>query len=118
MRSLLVLLVALCFACVATAKYQLRIFNKGKTEDFTFLITYDAGRSCWCLKNTQTATIQGINGGNIKLFWSSDCTGSYNTLSSNGVVNGATWVNSVSFGASGVSSDGPNGYCPNWYTIG
>ncbi|KAF9162073.1 hypothetical protein DFQ27_004231 [Actinomortierella ambigua] len=118
MHKLLALFVTLCFACVALARYDVDVFNNDLSKKFRFTVTYDAGRACWCVKNTQTGTIQGVNGGTIRLFSTTDCTGKYNTIPSNGRLSGTQWVNSFSMGASGASSDSPNGYCPNWYTIG
>ncbi|KAG0014968.1 hypothetical protein BGZ82_001582 [Podila clonocystis] len=72
-------------------------------------------RWCFCVKNTQTNSIKGINGGDIKLFSKADCTGNYSQLGSNSQANNAQWVNSFSMGASGIPSGGPNGVCPNWF---
>ncbi|KAF9974631.1 hypothetical protein BGZ73_001894 [Actinomortierella ambigua] len=86
--------------------------NSGKLTEK--LCVVDQDRQCFCLKNTQTNIIKGINGGDIKLFWSSNCKGDYNILGSNSQISGAQWVNSVSLGASGKPSY-YDGFCPNWY---
>ncbi|KAG0009308.1 hypothetical protein BGZ82_004104, partial [Podila clonocystis] len=66
------------------------------------LIVPPGERICFCLSKTQTAIINGQLGGDVKLFSTSDCTGNY----ANGgkITNNAQWVNSVSFGKSGISS--------------
>ncbi|KAF9164813.1 hypothetical protein DFQ26_000993 [Actinomortierella ambigua] len=78
------------------------------------LCVVDQDRQCFCLSKTQTNTIKGVNGGDIKLFWSNDCKGNYKAIGPNEQISGAQWVNSVSFGASGSSYY--DGFCPNWYT--
>ncbi|KAG0046280.1 hypothetical protein BGZ83_008538 [Gryganskiella cystojenkinii] len=116
-KSILALLSSAVLASVsyAAATYTILVQNNGLVKG-QYLFEYGVNtRICWCLKNTQTAAITGINGGNIKVFSTSDCTGNFATISPNGVLNNAQWVNSVSFGASGVSSTGPDS-CPNYYT--
>ncbi|KAG0352996.1 hypothetical protein BG005_007627 [Podila minutissima] len=100
-------------ATSALAYYQVSVENNYSRN--IHLYAQDGTRQCYCLTNTQSAYIRGVNGGDIKLFSSDDCTGSYSTLESDEEVGEAHWVNSVSFGASGSSKD-PNGYCPNWHT--
>ena len=71
-------------------------------------------RQCLCISNTDTTYIEGVNGGLIRLFSSSDCTGNYETLGSNSEITNAQWVNSISYGASGIASLPPQGSC-KWY---
>ncbi|KAF9369367.1 hypothetical protein CPB97_003643 [Podila verticillata] len=83
----------------------------------SFVLTNNAGRQhessiakvnddryCICVKNTQTASVEGMNGGLIKLFSTNDCTGNYQTLGSNGKAYNTYWVNSVSWGKEGIPS--------------
>ncbi|KAG0226901.1 hypothetical protein BGW42_003304 [Actinomortierella wolfii] len=74
-------------------------------------------RACFCLKNTQTKSLRGKGAGNVKLFWSSDCTGNYNVMGSNGFVDNAFWVNSISIGRSGIASEPPE-TCPDFHGVG
>lgn len=85
--------------------------NAGRTYEDSVL---PGERECLCLKNTQTATITGASAGTIRLFSSNDCTGNYQTIYDDDQIGNAYWVNSVSWGESGVPSHGPNG-CPNYY---
>ncbi|KAG0054092.1 hypothetical protein BGZ83_011976 [Gryganskiella cystojenkinii] len=80
---------------------------------YRFLDVPDGQRYCFCLKQTQTARIDGTYGGDVKLFSSSDCTGNY----ANGqtITNNAQWVNSISLGASGISSTWGAGTSCSWY---
>jgi len=97
---------------MVVADYGVQIANNGGSKKLT--LTTPAGtRPCICLASTQTATIKGVNGGDIKVFSTVDCTGNFQTIGSNSAISNAQWVNSISFGASG-SSTGP-GSCPNWY---
>ncbi|KAF8951391.1 hypothetical protein BGZ46_003997 [Entomortierella lignicola] len=118
MQKTLILLSALCASvALAASPYYADIRNNDGSKKFRFTVYGDTNRACWCVKNTQTGSITGVNGGNIKLFSTSDCTGNYQTIGSNSEASNTQWVNSFSFGASGVSSSGPDGYCPNWYTV-
>ncbi|KAJ2956894.1 hypothetical protein NQZ79_g7306 [Umbelopsis isabellina] len=87
------------------------IFIQNKAGDILYLD--DTGRQCQCLSNTQTAHIANSYGGIVRVFQSTDCTGAYETIGSQGSIDNAEWVNSVSFGSSG-SSSGPYG-CPNLF---
>ena len=115
MYKSLILLLALSSS--ALASYFVDIKNNDGSKSFRFQVVSNADRACWCIKNTQTGTIKGVSGGTIKLFSSNDCTGNFQTIGSDGQVSNAQWVNSFSMGASNVPSSGPNGYCPNWYTV-
>lgn len=106
--------VVLAGTALAGAPYAVIIKNNAGQEEILGE-NGDSTRVCWCLKNTQTASITGDNGGLIRAFSSSDCTGNYDTIGSNSGINNAQWVNSISFGASGVASTGPGGYCPNYF---
>ncbi|KAF9998097.1 hypothetical protein BGZ79_008228, partial [Entomortierella chlamydospora] len=118
MQKTLVLLSALFCAGIAQAgaPYFVLIKNDAGTQSTQFYEEYGA-RICQCVKNTQTGSITGQNGGDIKLFSSTDCTGNYETLGSNSVAKDTQWVNSLSFGASNIASSVDAGYCPNWYTL-
>ncbi|KAK3804849.1 MAG: hypothetical protein J3Q66DRAFT_361650 [Benniella sp.] len=108
-----ILLSAFC-AQIAFGLYAVEIKNNSGTQSFTFK-ALDNTRYCICVKNTQTGSIQGKNGGNIKLFKTTDCTGEYQTLGSNSKAINTQWVNSFSYGESGIPSAGPGGHCPNYY---
>jgi hypothetical protein len=98
---------------VVHATNYIHIYNDAGTET----TIYDGcnERVCVCLENTQSAKICGDNGGTIKLFSSTDCSGSYGTLGSNSCTTGAQWVNSISFGPGTGSSKDTSG-CPNFFT--
>ncbi|KAF9165371.1 hypothetical protein DFQ26_000237 [Actinomortierella ambigua] len=119
MKSTLICLLAL--ASSAAAMYKVELHHATDSSKWVELYTHDNTRICFCTRDVQTGWIKGNNGGVIKLFKSNDCTGAYSTIGSNERINGATWVNSISFGKGGISSDGPskdpsgNVYCPNWY---
>lgn len=108
----MLILVSALFAQIALADYTVELKNNaGKA---VWIHSNDNQRTCYCLKNTQTASIRDINGGSIRVFSKSDCTGNYGTLK-NGIVNNAQWVNSISFGKAGIpSKDSPWG-CANFY---
>ncbi|KAK3814563.1 MAG: hypothetical protein JOS17DRAFT_760787 [Linnemannia elongata] len=109
--KLLYLLSAVACASIVYAEYQVQICDNTCNRKHTFKTTNI--RPCICLASTQTGTIGGINGGDIKVFASTDCTGNYQQLKPNQGISNAQWVNSVSFGPSG-SSLSP-GTCPDWY---
>lgn len=111
-KFLVLLLSTVACASVALADPGVKITNDNGSQSKT-LTTPSNVRSCVCLASTQTATIQGVNGGTIRVFSSVDCTGAYDTISTNGKISNAQWVNSISWGPSG-SSLSP-GTCPNWY---
>ncbi|KAF9895733.1 hypothetical protein BX616_008943 [Lobosporangium transversale] len=112
MYKSLVLLLAVCSNVVLGYHYVTIENNAAKYYSTAAL--QDLERKCICVKNTQTAAIRGVNGGTIRLFKSNDCTGTYQTLGSNSYLKNTYWVNSYSFGASGMASSGPNG-CPNYF---
>ncbi|ORX52829.1 hypothetical protein DM01DRAFT_1408152 [Hesseltinella vesiculosa] len=93
---------------------------------YQFTVTNQAGKSvqlynncnarlCACLANTQSHTICGNNGGTIKVFSTSDCSGNFATVASNGCINNAEWVNSISTGPATGSST-MCGKCVNFFT--
>jgi hypothetical protein len=116
MHKALVFLIAFALQSgVALADYQVNIYNNNESKSNMFPLWEGTPvRWCVCVRNTQTGFIEGVNGGLIKLFSSSDCTGNYDTIGSNEKVGNANWVNSFSFGRSGISSNNPNGVCPNY----
>lgn len=120
MHKSLVLLATLASAVLA-ADYKLELHHATVSSKWVSLYTQAGTRICFCTKNVQTGWIKGNNGGDIKLFSNNDCTGNFATLDSNSRVDNAQWVNSVSFGKSGIPSDGPSRdpsgkvYCPDWY---
>ncbi|KAK3830139.1 MAG: hypothetical protein JOS17DRAFT_791374 [Linnemannia elongata] len=94
----------------AFANYYVAILNNAH-KSTELMVTRDR-RTCVCLKSTQTARILNYLGGDVKLFSKSGCTGKYATLDADASQYNAQWVNSVSFGKSGIPSYGPEG-CPN-----
>ncbi|KAF9948207.1 hypothetical protein BGZ72_009852 [Mortierella alpina] len=113
-KALLLLTTFFASAALAqvTPSYYATLFNNaGKSEELAVPRTK---RACVCLKNTQTARIMNYSGGDsvVKVFSSTDCTGNFATVTDN--IYNAQWVNSMSFGRSGISSDGPHG-CPNYF---
>ncbi|ORZ20884.1 hypothetical protein BCR41DRAFT_350457 [Lobosporangium transversale] len=107
------LLLALCAAgALAQGDYNVDIIdNEGRMET---LFDSFGHRPCYCLKKTQTATIYNREGGNVKLFSTTDCTGSYSTLGLGKPQYNAYWVNSMSFGKAGIPSRNPTS-CPNYF---
>lgn len=76
-----------------------------------YISNYSCNRVCHCVKNVNTHKVYPWHEGVTKLFSTTDCTGNYQTIT--GMVENAEWVNSVSFGPSGISQ-GPWG-CPSDY---
>ncbi|KAF9173735.1 hypothetical protein BGX21_005085 [Mortierella sp. AD011] len=110
---ILLLSLAVCSG-VVLAEYRINIFNNNKSKQRS--ITFpDGARFCICVKNTQTGFVQGVNGGDIKLFSSTDCTGNFAAIGTNGYAKNAQWVNSISFGQPGIPSSGPFDECPDYY---
>ncbi|KAF9919195.1 hypothetical protein FBU30_011130 [Linnemannia zychae] len=107
------LLLLLALGSQALAYKCLIIKNNTGSQSYRFCVN-DADRQCFCVKNTQTGSIQGDNGGDIKLFSTTDCKGNYQAIGPNQKVTNTQWVNSFSLGASGSSY--ADGFCPNWYT--
>ncbi|KAF9923932.1 hypothetical protein FBU30_006002 [Linnemannia zychae] len=105
--ALLATLASSAFASFAT------LFNNDGTE-FRFLNVPDGKRYCFCLKDTQTGRIDGTYGGDVKLFSTADCSGNYANGSGKATDN-AQWVNSISVGASGISSTWGAGQACSWY---
>ncbi|KAG0079589.1 hypothetical protein BGZ92_000967, partial [Podila epicladia] len=111
--KVILLLSTLCIAQVAVAQtwYSIHLYNNDGSKDTT--LDFQDDRVCYCLSETQTAKIDGTKGGDVKLFSSDDCTGKYSNGSDKMTTN-AQWVNSVSFGRSGIPSLGPGRNC-KWY---
>ncbi|KAG0244819.1 hypothetical protein BGW41_006377 [Actinomortierella wolfii] len=86
-------------------------------QTWTFTCTNNRGKSvtakaagkriCICLKTSQTFKLTNNNAGDMKLFWSDDCTGDYVPLAKGKSHSPAHWVNSASVGQSGIPSAGP-----------
>jgi len=72
---------------------------------------YDSTRTCFCVSNIHTEVFANQNGGTLKLFSSSDCTGNYDVVPLHSEISNGEWVNSFSLGPAG-SSVGPYG-CPS-----
>ncbi|KAF9273044.1 hypothetical protein BGZ68_001876 [Mortierella alpina] len=112
MLKAIVLLSFCVIVALAQNTYYLSIYsNTGARKGFYI---YEGYRKCACLKNTQTNKIENEDGGDVKLFSTSDCTGNYVQMKNGATQSNAQWVNSMSYGSSGMSSDGPY-RCPNYY---
>ncbi|KAG0226899.1 hypothetical protein BGW42_003302 [Actinomortierella wolfii] len=78
------------------------------------LVVKDGSSQCFCLANSDVRALQAINAVNLRLYTGRDCTGSFRTARPNGIVNGASWVKSVSFGE-GIRVPQPPPTCPNYF---
>ncbi|KAG0021995.1 hypothetical protein BGZ82_011138, partial [Podila clonocystis] len=101
---------ALCASAIA-ADHFVDILNNDGSKYYRFK-TYGEERGCFCIKNTQTGSITGVNGGVIRLFPTSDCTGNHQVLGTNSKAYNAQWVNSFSFGPWGYYIPGSSGLLP------
>ncbi|KAF9090360.1 hypothetical protein BGX27_002284, partial [Mortierella sp. AM989] len=70
--------------------HRVNIQNNAGTKLYQFR-ALSSERLCECVKNTQTGSIQGLAGGDIKLFQSSDCTGNFQKLGSNSKLVNTQW---------------------------
>ncbi|KAI1297107.1 hypothetical protein EDD11_007231 [Mortierella claussenii] len=115
MHKSFVLMAILVASVVAEGDYHMDIYNnQGKRLRF---YDYNGHRSCFCLKNTQTAKVANVDVGDAKLFSTTDCTGNFVQLAKGKTQSNAQWVNSFSFGDSGKSSEIADPHCPkysNW----
>ncbi|KAF9198972.1 hypothetical protein BGZ49_000078 [Haplosporangium sp. Z 27] len=117
MHKVFAMMLLVCSTIVLGAESYNIVLKNDAGNSFT-LVANPGTRTCFCVVNTQTASIQGQNGGDIKLFSSQDCTGNFQSLGSNGATNNAQWVNSVSWGESGIPSTVGylnNQRCPNLF---
>ncbi|KAF9934523.1 hypothetical protein FBU30_001664 [Linnemannia zychae] len=113
MHKSIFLLSALAFA-EAVFAYSVAIGNNDNSLG-AILVAEEGQRTCFCVSASQTAYIDGRNGGDVKLFSKSDCTGNYSN-GSRGYTYNAQWVNSISVGPSGIPSTwGSEGQRCNWY---
>ncbi|KAF9084349.1 hypothetical protein BGX27_003829 [Mortierella sp. AM989] len=116
MHKSLLILSALCFAQLTLAQNNWYVTIKNNDNSKVRHLAAPRGyRFCYCLSKTQTATIDGRYGGNVKLFSKSDCTGNF-VDGSNKITKNAQWINSVSFGVSGMESEFGGGEQCNQYS--
>ncbi|KAG0231009.1 hypothetical protein BGW41_002343 [Actinomortierella wolfii] len=108
-----IVLLALCAQLVFGA-YTITVTNKAKKQ--VDLVIQSGKRVCVCLTNTQTKSLKGKSAGSVKLFRSNNCRGDYDVMGSNGFVDNAFWVNSLSYGKSGIPSEDPR-WCPNYFNL-
>ncbi|KAG0310872.1 hypothetical protein BGZ97_012257 [Linnemannia gamsii] len=113
MHKSIVFLAALTYVQVSLAAVSIWIENNDNSKNKALWVP-DGQRYCYCLSNTQTAYIDGRGAGVVKLFGKADCTGNF-ADGSGTVTSNAQWVNSVSFGASGVPSTWGGGKQCNQY---
>ncbi|KAF9154350.1 hypothetical protein BG015_001193 [Linnemannia schmuckeri] len=109
-----VLMLALCATVPFAQAYEIHIWNNAGKK--ISLPQVPSHQSCICLKNTETAKIYNKEGGNVKLFFTDDCTGNYSVLFLGKTQNNAQQINSLSIGGSGIPSSGPL-TCPNYFDI-
>ncbi|KAG0344451.1 hypothetical protein BG004_004472 [Podila humilis] len=102
--SLLLALFALGVYAARTRWYISITNNAGKTTKYPV----SGRRHCVCLKTTQTRKITNTDAGQVKLFKTWNCLGSYTVLPLGQTQNSANWVNSMSVGEAGIPSTGPN----------
>jgi hypothetical protein len=109
------LMLALCATMpFVQAYYEINVWNNAGKR---ISLYEDPGyRTCICLKNTQSAKILNKDGGDVKLFSTTDCTGNFSQLGLGKTQNNAQWVNSLSLGKSGIPSSGPL-TCPNYFSV-
>ncbi|KAF9334476.1 hypothetical protein BG006_002081 [Podila minutissima] len=114
MYKFVLLLVALSAQMAHAQTYTVRLTNN---SGYGVLLTAGADdRPCYCVKNTQTNTIESSFGDGVtKVFSRSDCTGSYSTIAPDNKIYNAQWVNSISFGNPNVASWPTGDGCPNYY---
>jgi hypothetical protein len=101
MKVLAVALVLSSSLYAVFADYRIDFFNDAGTEGY--LDSPCAKRVCQCLSGTQTNKIKNTSGGLVRVFSTTDCTGSYETIAAGSTISNAQWVDSVSFGPSGTS---------------
>ena len=112
MHKSLVLLALFATGALAQGQYHVDVTDSaGRTITF---YEYSGYRACYCLRNTQTYKIYNRDGGDVKLFSTSDCTGSYSQLAQGKTQTNAQWVYSMSLGKSGIASRDPTS-CPNYF---
>ncbi|KAF9103751.1 hypothetical protein BGX27_010392 [Mortierella sp. AM989] len=102
-RTLLLLLV-LCAIGALAQTWTIEVTNNAGRK---VSVDIAGRRHCICLKNSQTAKIKNTNGGVMKLFSTSDCTGNFAELAKGSTRSNAQWVNSASVGLAGIPSTGP-----------
>ncbi|KAF9934522.1 hypothetical protein FBU30_001663 [Linnemannia zychae] len=112
MYKILLLLSTLIAVQAANVETYIYLKNNDGSRE-TYFNTPGGARYCYCISQTQTAQINGIEGGDVKLFSTSDCTGNY-ANGSGKITYNAQWINSVSFGVSGIPSDLHYPIC-KWY---
>ena len=112
MHKSIVLLAFLATGALAQGDYHMDVWNSaGQRLRF---YDYKGHRSCFCLKNTQTAKIKNVDVGDVKLFSTNDCTGNYATIAKGSTQANTQWVNSFSFGDSGKPSVVADPHCPKY----
>lgn len=83
------------------ADYAIELIND--VNDSAYFFNGCSKRICQCLSGTQTNKIKNTNGGLVRVFSTTDCTGNYDTIAIGSTISNAQWVNSVSLGQSGTS---------------
>ncbi|KAG0372656.1 hypothetical protein BGX24_012755 [Mortierella sp. AD032] len=104
------LLLLLGLGSSAFAARSVIVRSNDGSKKFQFWLN-DVDRYCYCVRDTQTGSVEGVNGGVIRLFSTSDCTGNFQTIGSNEKIYNTQWVNSFSYGAGGIASGGPGSRC-------
>ncbi|KAK5797251.1 hypothetical protein F5H01DRAFT_358962 [Linnemannia elongata] len=112
LKTLVVLLTLCAMMSFAQAFYKVEFWNYKGTS--AILAHFDGKRECFCVKNTQTARIYNRDGGDVKLFSTSDCTGNFVRLDITETQKNTEWVNSFSMGKANIASIGPKS-CPDYF---
>ncbi|KAF9155642.1 hypothetical protein BG015_009087 [Linnemannia schmuckeri] len=112
MHKSLALLALLAASALAQGDYHMDVYNNANQR--LRFYDYKGHRSCFCVKNVQTAKIRNVDVGDAKLFSTKDCTGNFSKLSKGDTRENAQWVNSFSFGDSGRASELADASCPRY----
>ncbi|KAG0012820.1 hypothetical protein BGZ81_001359 [Podila clonocystis] len=114
MSKFILLLSALCFVQFALASEFWTVYVENSDGSlYKSFYTELWERECYCISQTSTYRIDGDRGGDVKLFSSSDCTGNYAAGTKENY--NAQWVNSISFGKSGIPSVWGYSKTCKWY---
>ncbi|CAO3648586.1 unnamed protein product [Cunninghamella echinulata] len=84
-----ILLLVLCFAVYAQARTYY-VWYRTKAGRWYNISNENGVRTCYCVKNINTHIFDNIERGDVKIFRSTDCTGTYQALK--GQVKNTEWV--------------------------
>ncbi|KAG0311261.1 hypothetical protein BGZ97_011967 [Linnemannia gamsii] len=112
MHKSIALLALFAASALAQGDYHIDIYNNANQRMRFY--DYSGHRTCICAKNVQTAKIRNVDVADAKLFSTNDCTGNFVQLGKGNTQSNTQWVNSFSFGASGVPSEVADASCPKY----